>query len=105
MQPRPPQFDALILEQALERRGSSIVVAYLARGDALVETMDGQAPGCLADVPLDWVQAVTADRDVRRPNVLGGRQQVLDADRDQGRERDLERPAWQVDILPRRANR
>src|SRR5918993_2738062 len=44
------------------------------------------------------MQPVATVGDVGSPQVLAGRQQVSDANRDQGAERDLERPAAHIDV-------
>src|SRR5215210_6855442 len=44
------------------------------------------------------MQPVATVGDVGSPEVLAGRQQVPDANRDQGAERDLERPAAHIDV-------
>ena len=70
-----------------------------AAGALLREAERGQRAGRLADVPLDRVQPVAAVGDVRDAEVLARRQQVLDAPRDQGAERDLERQRADVDVV------
>jgi hypothetical protein len=52
-----------------------------------------------ADVPLDGVQPVTAVCQMGRADVLARRQQVRDALRQQGAERDLERPRLEIDVV------
>ena len=56
------------------------------------------SPGRLADVPFDRMHAEGAVGDVRDAEVLAARQQVLDAHRDHRAERDLERPAAEVEV-------
>ena len=58
-----------------------------------------ESAGGLADGPLDRMQPVAAVGDVGRPQVLAGRQEVLDPPRDQGTERDLERQRADVDVV------
>src|SRR5918998_3303726 len=60
----------------------------------------GQGPGRLANVPLHGVEPVAPVRYVGSTYVLGGRQQVVHAYRNQAAQRDLERIAGYVDVAP-----
>ena len=70
-----------------------------ARGETLsLEAERREEPGDLADVPFDRVQAEAPLVMCVTPRFLPPGQQVLDAHRDQRAERDLERPAAEVEV-------
>lgn len=56
----------------------------------------------LADIPFHRVQAVAAVRNVGRPDIFAGRQQIPALFRNQAPQRDLERNALDVDVIPSR---
>src|SRR6185436_18729295 len=90
------------LEQAALEGGAELrVPVHHRRGFAPVEAEGRERAGRLADVPLDGVQAEAAVGDVGRADVLGRRNQVADADRDERAERDLKRTgaAAYADVL------
>src|SRR6266508_3867974 len=95
----PGQLDPQhLLEQRLKVRQLAGAVPHLARSQAFAQAVSREGAGYLADVPLHRMQPVTAIGDVRGADILAGWQQIFDAHRDQGAERDLEGPAWYIDI-------
>src|SRR4051812_13287364 len=62
------------------------------------EAERGQDARRLTDVPFDGMNAEGSVGDVRDAQVFAARKQVLDANRDHGPERDLERPAPEIDV-------
>ena len=76
-----PAAASSCLELAQQRR----VGAHGPRDRAPRAAERREVPGRLADAPLDRVQPVGAVGDVRRGDVLGAREQVVDPDRDRAR--------------------
>ena len=85
---RPMNLDPLRLENFLKVGQHLRRVAHLPGLHALLQAVGGEHAGRFPDVPLRRVQAVTAVGDVRGPDVLARRQQVLHPLRDQGSQRD-----------------
>ena len=76
---------------ALERRSELQVLVDSRSRLAPVEAEGRQGSCRLADVPLDGMQSEAAIGDVGRADVLGRRDEVADANRDEGAEWNLKR--------------
>jgi len=74
-------------------------MANAAWGSLRLDGLRRQQACGFPDVPLDRVQPVTAVGDVGDAEVLGGRQQVLDALGNQRAQRDLEGQRADVDVV------
>src|SRR5687768_11764245 len=96
-EPWPGELDALPPQQCLKRSEKLRTVPDGSRRKFSFETEGRQDSGGLPHVPFDGVKAEGAVGDVRDAEVLPARQQVLDAHRDHGAQRDLEGPAAEVE--------
>ena len=95
---RPLALDPRRVELGLHAREQPGLRADRARRHAVRVAERGQVPRGLAGVPLHRVEPVGAVGDVRRADRLAGGQQVLEPDRHERPERELERAARQVDV-------
>src|ERR1043166_3121866 len=97
-EPWPGELDALPPQQCLECFEKLRTVPDLPRRELPFEAERRQDAGGLPHVPFDGVQAEGAVGDVRDAEVLPARAQVLDAPGNHRPERDLERPAAEVEV-------
>src|SRR4051812_33452429 len=90
---RPGQFDALSHQQRLEFVQERRAISYGSRRNVPVDAERREESRSLAHVPFDRMNAERSVRNVRDAQTLSSRQQVLDPYRNEGSERNLERPA------------
>src|SRR5687767_7916827 len=89
---RPCGFDTLPLNRALEIRQPLRIIPDAPRRAVRLDRVRREASRGLANVPFHRMQAIAAIRDVGHAEVLAGRQEVLDAARNQRAEWNLK---WQ----------
>src|SRR5689334_10420737 len=92
----PGQFDALSHQQRLEFVQERRAISHRPRHDVPVDAERREESRSLADVPFDWMNAERSVGNVRDAEILSARQQVLDPHRNEGPERNLERPAAEI---------
>src|SRR6185312_68432 len=95
---RPGELDTLLPQQGLEffeKRGS---VPDLPRHEFPFKAEACEKTGGLADVPFHRMEAECTIGDVRHAKVLSARQQVFHPHWDHGAQRDLKRPAAEVEV-------
>lgn len=91
-------MDPLASEEGLKLVEKGWGAADLPGRDAALQAERHDRPGGFADAPFDGMEAEGAVGDVRHAEVLAGGEQVLDPDRHERAERDLERPAAEVEV-------
>ena len=85
-----------VARKALEIAQVGRIVADLPGRQPFFQAVRRQRPGRFPDVPLDRVQAVAAVGDMGNAQIFTGWQQILDPLRQQGAQRNLERPGRNV---------
>src|SRR5262245_51393266 len=101
----PAQLDPLRFEQILQLLNQCRGPHHSLRDDTGGHTVGGDDAGRLPDVPLRWMHPEAAVGDVRHRDVLRRRQDVLDPDRDQRRQRYLVRQRGDVQVVGTRGGR
>ena len=96
---RPAYFDALTGQLRLEGFQAVIVFLHLMRREAIFQAVRRKHPGHFADVPFERMQAVATIGNMRRADVLAGRDEIFHPLRDQRTERNFKRAGWYVDIV------
>ena len=92
-------FDAVIMQQVLERIPVFAKSVDSVRRNVLREAGGGEQARHLPDVPFRWVQAIAAVRNVRGSDIFAGGNQVFHADGNQRAQRNLEWQAANVYII------
>lgn len=74
---RPAYFDALTGQLRLEGFQAVIVFLHLMRREAIFQAVRRKHPGHFADVPFERMQAVATIGNMRRADVLAGRDEIF----------------------------
>src|SRR4051812_26898384 len=98
LEQRPGQFDALLDEQRLEIVQQRSAVPHGSRCNMSVDAERREESRCLTHVPFDGMNAKCSVRDVRDAEILSSGQEVLDPHGNECPERNLERPAPEIEI-------